>query len=106
MPAYDDTLNLEVRNRVLNHARGAEIFGRDDIGDVAMDKNVARLAVTDGGLGNPRVGTSQPEYFRTLAPAERWKEIGILESGAAGKGFVPGEDAVETVICEMAIRRQ
>jgi hypothetical protein len=100
MPAYYDTLDLEVGDRVLNHARSAQIVRGDDVGDVAVDENVARLAVTDSGLGDTRVGTSQPKYFWTLATAECLKEIGILESGAAGKDFVSGEDTVETVICK------
>jgi hypothetical protein len=50
MPAYYDTLDLEVRDRVFNHARGIEILGCNDVCNVAVDEDVARPAVTDGGL--------------------------------------------------------
>jgi len=98
MTAYYDMLDLEMSDRVFDHARSTGIIGCDDVCNVAVDENVAWLAVTDCGLRNTRVGTSQPKYFGTLALAEFLKEIGTVENSAAGKGFVPGEDAVKTVV--------
>lgn len=41
----------------------------DDVGDIAMYKDVTGLQTEDGGLGATRVGASDPEDLRLLTTA-------------------------------------
>lgn len=97
MAANDDPLDLQVADRVLDHARRAEIVGRDDVGDVAVHEDVAGLAVADGGLGDAAVGAAYPENLWGLAGREAFEEGGVRFGGSSGEGLVPGEDALEGV---------
>ena len=66
----------------------------DDIGDVAMHKDVAWLKAQDGGLWAARVGASDPEDLRLLAAAERGEFLGV---GRGPVGFIEFEAGLEFV---------
>jgi len=65
--AYDHLLHIDKSNGILDDARGVEVFERKDVGNVAVYEYITRFAVADCRLRNARVGTAQPEEFRTLA---------------------------------------
>ena len=60
MPADDDVLDLEVLHGVLDDGEGVEVSGDQDVGDVAVDEDVAGVEAEDGGLRAARVGASDP----------------------------------------------
>lgn len=66
----------------------------DDIGDVAMHKDVAWLKAQDGGLWAARVGASDPEDLGLLAAAERGVFLGV---GGRPLGFVEFKSGLEFV---------
>jgi len=78
MAAEDDVLNFEVHNGVFNDGGGVDVGGGDDIGDVAVDENVAGLEAEEGGFGDARVGTAEPENSRRLPSSELREEVGVL----------------------------
>lgn len=43
MPAYDDVLDLEVHNSVLDDGGRVDVAGLDYVRDVAVDEDIARL---------------------------------------------------------------
>jgi len=59
--AEDDVLDLEVGHRVLDHGGGVDVGGGDDVGDVAVDEDVAWLEAEDGCLWAARVGAAEPD---------------------------------------------
>lgn len=60
MAAQHDVLYLEVDHGELDDAGCADVGVLDDVGDVAVHEDVARLEAEDGRLGATRVGTSDP----------------------------------------------
>lgn len=59
--AEDDVLDLQVDDGVLDDGEGVEVGGGDDVGDVAVDEDVAWLKAEDGGLGDASVGAAEPD---------------------------------------------
>lgn len=47
-------------NGVLNDGEDVEVGGGDDVGDVAMDEDLAGLETEKGGFGDSRVGAAEP----------------------------------------------
>jgi len=68
--ADDDLLDLQICHRVLDDARGVDVAGLDDVGDVAMDEELAGLAVADGRFRDSAVGASDPEYLGRLSSSK------------------------------------
>ncbi|KAH8194836.1 hypothetical protein TruAng_011006 [Truncatella angustata] len=54
--AQHDVLDLEERDRVLDHGRRVDVRRRDDVGNVAVHEDVARLQTQDRRLWAARVG--------------------------------------------------
>jgi hypothetical protein len=88
----DDVFDLEVLDRVLDDGKRVEISGDDDVGDVAVDENVARVETQDGCFRAARVGTSNPQDLRGLAFAEAFEERWIFLSDGATPFGVGVED--------------
>lgn len=61
VPAQHHVLDLEVRHGVLDHRRSVDVGRRDDVGDVAVDEDVARLQAEDRRLGAAGVGATEPD---------------------------------------------
>jgi hypothetical protein len=53
-------IDLKVLNGVLDHSARVDVGGADDVGDVAVDKNVAGLEAEDCRFGDARVGAAEP----------------------------------------------
>ena len=81
-------LNLEVLDRELDDRKGVKICGADDVGNVAVDEDVARLEAEDGGFRAARVGTPNPQDFGVLAVSEGREEIRVGFGRVGCPGFV------------------
>lgn len=75
MPAHDDVLDLEVRDRVRDHGLRVQVAGGQDVGDVAVHEDVAWLQAQHGGFGDARVGAADPEDLGLLAGGEGGEEV-------------------------------
>jgi hypothetical protein len=51
-----------VHDGVLNYGLGVYVRGGDDVGDVAVDEDVAGLQAQEGGFGDAGVGAADPDY--------------------------------------------
>ena len=83
MTADDDVLDLEVLHRVLDDGQRVEVGGNQDVGDVAVDEDVAGVQSENGGLRAARVGTSDPQDLGGLAFTETFEESGISFSNGS-----------------------
>jgi hypothetical protein len=73
VPAENDVLDFEVGDGVLDDGRGVDVGWGDDVGDVAVDEDVAGLEAEDGGFGAARVGAAEPDWKLTRI---RWDYVG------------------------------
>jgi len=81
-------LDFQVHDGVFDHGARAEVAGVDDVGDVAVHEDVARLQAHDGCFRDARVGASDPEDFGTLACGEAREELRVGGGGFFGPFFV------------------
>lgn len=95
MPRHDDVLDFQVIDGVVDDGLGGHVVRGDDVGDVAVDEDVARLGGQEGGFGAAAVGAAEPEGGRALALGAFGEEVGVLGLGFGGEGFVLGEEGVE-----------
>lgn len=70
----DYMVDAQVTDRVLDHGRGAEVAGVQDVGDVPVDKDIARLKTKKSGFGASGIGAADPEDLGLLAVRERWEQ--------------------------------
>lgn len=61
VPAQHHVLDPQVHDGVLDDRRGVDVGRRHDVGDVAVDEDVARLQAQDRRLGAARVGAAEPD---------------------------------------------
>ena len=59
--AENNVLDLEVGDSVLDHGSGVDVGGGDNVGNVAVDKDVTGLHAQDCGLGAARVRATDPD---------------------------------------------
>lgn len=97
MSAHDDMFDLEVRDGVGDDALAVDVGGGENIGDVAVDEDVAGLEAEDGGFGDAGVGAADPEDLRVLARGEGGEEGGVGGGGGLGPLFVLVEGEFEGV---------
>lgn len=90
-------LHADVGDGVLDHRGRGQVARVQDVGDVAVDEDVAGLEARDGGLGHARVGAAEPEDLGRLAFGEGGEEGGGVFVGVGVPGFVAGEEALECV---------
>lgn len=67
MPAHDDVLHFQIADRVLDHGLAVQVGRGEDVGDVAVDEDVAGLEAEHGGFGDAGVGAADPEDLGVLA---------------------------------------
>jgi len=91
-------LHLQVRDRVRNHGLGAQVARGQDVGDVAVDEDVAGLQAQEGGFGDAGVGAADPEDLGLLAGGEGGEEVGVGFGGGAGPLLVLVEGFGEGVL--------
>jgi hypothetical protein len=97
MPADDDLLDLQVRDCVLDDRGRVNVLGMHAVCDVAVHKELAGLAMADGGFWDAAVCTPNPEDFRRLAFAKLDEGIRVLLGCLLGVDAVSGDDAVDSV---------
>lgn len=95
MPRNHDMLHLQVVDGVVDDGLGGHVVRGDDVGDVAVDEDVARLGVQEGGFGAAAVGAAEPEGGGRLAFGAFGEEVWVCGLGFGGEGFVLGEEGVE-----------
>lgn len=66
--AEDDVLDLQIDDGVFDDGKGVEICGRDDVGDVAVDKDVTWLEAEDRSLRHTGIGATEPYCSYPLIP--------------------------------------
>ena len=59
--AENDVRDLHVLDCVFNDGGNGDIGRGDDIGDVAVDEDVAGLEAEEGGFGDAGVGAADPD---------------------------------------------
>lgn len=82
---------------IADDAEGTEVARMQDVGNVAVDEDVARLEAADGGFGDAGVGAADPENLGALALGEGGEEVGLFGGGFLGPGLVLGEGAGDGV---------
>lgn len=88
MAAQNNMLDAQVTDGILDDRRRAQVGRVQDVGDVTVDKDIARLEAQDGGLGAARVGAADPEDFGALADRKAGEEVGLLTGGFGGPFLV------------------
>lgn len=68
LPAYDDLLDLEMRNGVLDDTRGVQVICMDRIRNITVHEDLARLARGDGSLWDARIGAAYPPIHSISEP--------------------------------------
>jgi hypothetical protein len=61
MSAEHDVRDFEMLDGIFDDGRDGDVGGRDDVGDVAVDEDVAGLEAEDGGFGDAGVGAADPD---------------------------------------------
>lgn len=62
MPAQNDVLDLKIDHCMLDNGKCVQISRRDDVGDIAMDKQISGLQTQNGGLRDSCIGATKPYY--------------------------------------------
>lgn len=89
--ADDDVLDLEVLDGELDDREGIDVGRGQDVGDVAVAKDLARLQAQDGRLRAARVGAADPEDLGRLAFAQGFEQLRL----GLGQGPSPRRVVVE-----------
>ena len=86
--ADHDVLDIEHFDRVLNHGQTVEVRVDDDVGDIAVHEQFARLKPHNFVGGNTAVGAADPQILRGLKRTQAFKIIRILLRAAVGPSAV------------------
>lgn len=89
--ADDDVFDFQVLDRILDDGERVEVRWDDDVGDVAVAEDLARLETEDGGFGTAGVGASDPQDLGGLALAQAFEEGWV----GFGEGTAPRAVVVE-----------
>lgn len=76
--ANDNVLDAKVVNSIVDNAHNVKISVANEVGNVAMDKCLARLQARNLFRGDTRVGASDPQVLWVLAGREVGEEVGVL----------------------------
>ena len=98
MSAHDDVHDFEMRDGIGDDALAVDVGRGQDVGDVAVDEDVAGFEAEDGGFRDAGVGAADPEDLRLLAGSEGGEEVGLVVGCCLGPLFVLVEGEFE-VIC-------
>ena len=95
MPDHEDMLHPQHIDGELQDREVVGVLGRGEIGDIAVDEELARIEVHDLIGGHPAVGAADPEIFRRLLALEPAEEAGLGGNPAFGPGAVVGYQVIE-----------
>ena len=93
--ADDDVLDLQHIDRELHDRKAIEVRMDDDIGDVAVNEELARQQADDLVGRNAAVGAADPEIAGVLLPGEALEEVRLDVPDALGPGAVVLEEVRE-----------
>ena len=92
MAADDDVLNLEGLDGVLDDGKAVEVGMDDDVGDVAVDEELAREEADDLVGRDAAVGAADPEILGALLPGKGLEESRLGAAHVLGPGSVLVEE--------------
>ncbi len=87
-----DVLHFEDLDGVLEDGEAVEIGVVDDVGDVAVNEDLAGAEAEDFVGGDAAVGATDPEVFRALDADEFFEKVGLLGLHLGGPGAVGFEE--------------
>ena len=85
-----DVLDLEHVDRELQHREVVGVLRRREIGDVAVDEQLAGIETDDLVGGHAAVGAADPQIFRRLLALQPAEEAGVGRDHAGRPGAVVG----------------
>ncbi len=88
MADHHDMLDLQHIDGELQHRKIIGVLGRGQIGDIAMDEQLAGIQIDDLIGRHAAVGAADPEIFRGLLARQPAEEIRIRPDDARGPGPV------------------
>lgn len=92
--AHDNVLHVQVPHGVVDDAHDVEVRVADQVGDVAVRKDLAGVQAHDLVGRDAAVGASNVEIFRRLALDELGEELRVLDFLLLGPFLVVLEDLV------------
>ena len=78
MATDDDVLDLQDVDGELQHGEAVQVRMHDHVGDIAVDKQLARRHADQFVSRDAAVRTADPQVFRRLLGSEVFEEIRIL----------------------------
>ena len=84
MAADDDVLYLEDADGKFQYGEAIEVGVGENVGDVSMDKELARLEVDDLIGWHAAIGTADPEVGRVLFRSQFFKKTGVASGPVLG----------------------
>src|SRR4030081_2757213 len=90
--ADDDVFDFQYLHGELHYRQAVEVAVHDDVGDVAMDEEVAGEKPHDLVGRYAAVGAADPEVARFLLPGELGEEVGIGPADPLGPTTVVFEE--------------
>ena len=87
----DDVPDLQDVHRVLQDRQAVGIVGADDVGDVAVDEQLAGNQADDLVGRDPAVGAADPQVVGALERAQALEEVRVAPGMPQGPGPVVGE---------------
>ena len=88
-------LHLEHVDGELQHRQVVGVLRRGEIGDVAVDEQLAGIEIDDLVGRHAAVGAADPQIFRRLLARQPAEEIGVAGDLAGGPGAVVVFEVVE-----------
>ena len=79
MAHHNDVLNLEHIDRVLDDAQGVEVRVHQEIGDIAVYKQLTREQINEFVGGHAAVGTAQPHVSGFLLCQQSGEEARAVQ---------------------------
>jgi hypothetical protein len=101
--ADDDVLNLQHLDCVLEDTEGGEIGCRQQVGNVAVDKDVAGHQIEDCSLRDAGVGATEPEDFWGLANGKGGEESRVGLGGARSPFAVAAKQVIKDGFCDLIL---
>lgn len=95
--ADDNVLDFEMLDGKLDDRARAEVTGVEDICDIAVHEDIARVQAQEGGFGASRVRAAQPQDLWLLAICKGWEEIGLFACGLCSPFLIQGQTGLVPV---------